>query len=375
VSIQIVPVATKAELERFIRVPMRLNAGDPNWVSPLMLERREALSPKTNPLFEHLDHQFFLAVRDGRDVGRISAQIDRLAPTDPDRPAGFFGMISGEDDADVFAALFAAAEGWLRTRGRKVAMGPFNLSINEETGLLVDGFDTPPMLLMGHDPAYAGGRIEQQGYVKAKDMFAYITGVPQFSPGVRARLDRPLGADVVMRPVDMSRWDDEIADIVEIYNDAWAGNWGFVPLTQAESRQLGKSMRPIIEKTLIWILEIEGEPAAFGILLRNVNEAIRDLDGRLLPFGWAKLLWRLKTKAVRTARVPLMGVKRKFARDPRGVLAPFQIIERLISEGTKVGIDQAECSWILEDNRSMNHILQSFGARPYKTYRVYEKAL
>src|SRR5262249_20206424 len=149
--LQIVPVRSDAELERFIRAPMRLGAGDPNYIAPLMFERREALSPKKNPFFRHADHQFWLAVRDGRDVGRISAQIDPLARTDPDKPAGFFGMISAEDDAETFAALFEAAEGWLRGRGRTVAMGPFNLSVNEEVGLLIDGFDTPPMFMMPHD--------------------------------------------------------------------------------------------------------------------------------------------------------------------------------------------------------------------------------
>ena len=165
-TVEIVPVSSKAELERFIRVPMRLGADDPNYIAPLMFERREALSPKVNPFFQHADWQFWLAVRGGRDVGRISAQIDHLAATDPDAPAGYFGMISGEDDPEVFAELFRTAEDWLRAKGRARVVGPFNLSINEEVGLLVDGFDTPPMLMMGHDPRYVGGRIEEQGYIK-----------------------------------------------------------------------------------------------------------------------------------------------------------------------------------------------------------------
>jgi hypothetical protein len=374
-TIEIRPVATAAELERFIRLPMRLNAGDPAWRAPLLLERREALSPKHNPLFQHLDHQFWLAVRDGRDVGRISAQIDHLAPTDPEAPAGYFGMIAAEDDAEIFSALFATAEDWLRARGRKVAMGPFNLSVNEETGLLVDGFDTPPMMMMGHDPAYTGRQVEAQGYAKAKDLYAYITGVPEFSPGVRARLDRPPPKGVVLRKVDMKRYDHEVRAMVEIYNDAWAGNWGFAPLTEAEASHLGKSLRPILDPNLFWFLEIDGEPAAFGVLLPNLNEAIADLNGKLLPLGWAKLLWRLKSKKIRTSRMPLMGVKRTFARDARGALAPFQIIDAVIKEGLKRGIEEAELSWILEDNRPMRRILESLGARIYKTYRVYSKAL
>jgi hypothetical protein len=175
VAVDIIPADSKAELERFIRVPMRLSADDPRYVAPLMFERREALSRKVNPFFQHADAQFWLARRDGRDVGRISAQIDHLAKTDPAAPAGYFGMIAAEDDPEVFGALFKTAEDWLRERGRVQALGPFNLSVNEEVGLLVEGFDTPAMLMMGHDQPYAGGRIEALGYAKAKDVYAYIS--------------------------------------------------------------------------------------------------------------------------------------------------------------------------------------------------------
>ena len=174
-AVEIVPADSKAELERFIRLPMRLAAKDPNWVSPLMFERREALSKKVNPLFQHVDAQFWLARKDGRDVGRISAQIDHLAKTDPAEPSGYFGMIAAEDDPEVFTALFETAEAWLRARGRIHAMGPFNLSINEEVGLLIEGSDTRPMFMMGHDQPYVAGRVEAQVYGKVKDVYAYIS--------------------------------------------------------------------------------------------------------------------------------------------------------------------------------------------------------
>jgi hypothetical protein len=374
-AVEVVPVATPAELERFIAVPMRLNAADPNWIAPLMFERREALSAKHNPFFEHADAQFWLARKDGRDVGRISAQIDHLARTDPAAPAGYFGMIAAEDDPEVFAALFAQAENWLRARGRAVAMGPFNLSINEEVGLLIDGFDTPPMLMMGHDPRYAARRIEEQGYAKAKDVFAYISGVPVFTPGVQARLKRPLPKGMVLRGVRMNRFDEDVRILVDILNDAWSENWGAAPVTEAETKHLAGSMRPILEPRLVWFLEIDGEAAGFGVLLPNLNDAIYDLGGRLIPFGWAKLLWRLKVKGVNRGRIPLMGIKRKFARDPRGAFAPFVILDAIRREGVKLGITEAEYSWILEDNLPMRHILEGFGARIYKTYRIYQKAL
>jgi len=373
--VEIVPVRTKAELERFIRLPMQLNAGDPNWIAPLMFERREALSPKHNPFFQHADHQFWLARHDGRDVGRISAQIDRLASTDSEAPAGYFGMIAAKDDADVFQALLATAESWLRQRSRFQIIGPFNLSINEEVGLLVDGFDTPPMVMMGHDPRYTGARIEEQGYAKVKDLYAYISGVPVFTPGVEARLKRPPPPGLVLRPINMKNFDGEVRTLVGIWNDAWSQNWGFAPITEAETRHLGESLKLLLHPRLIWFVEIDGEPAGFGALLPNLNDAIFDLDGRLFPFGWAKLLWRLKAKGVKRGRVPLMGVKRKFAREARGAFAPFLILDAFRREAVKIGITEAEYSWILEDNAPMRHILDGFGARIYKTYRLYGKAL
>ena len=372
---EILPVRTAAHLERFIRVPMRLNAGDPNWIAPLMFERREALSAKHNPFFAHADAQFWLACKDGRDVGRISAQIDHLAPSDPAAPSGYFGMIAAEDDPDVFTALFDTAEDWLRERGRTRALGPFNLSINEEVGLLVDGFDTPPMMLMGHDQPYVGGRVEDQGYLKVKDLYAYISDVPTFTPGVQARLNRPLPEGMVVRPVRMNRFDEEIAVLVDILNDAWSSNWGAARVTEAETRHLGQSLRPILNPRLVWFVEIDGEPAGFVVMLPNLNDAIFDLNGKILPFGWAKLLWRLKVTGVKRGRVPLMGVKRKFARDPRGVFSPFALVDAIRREGVKIGINQGEYSWILEDNQPMRHILEAFGARAYKTYRVYEKTI
>ena len=372
---EIILVASKAELQRFIEVPMRINARDPNYIAPLMFERREALSAKHNPFFQHADVQMWLACRDGRDVGRISAQIDHLARTDPAAPAGYFGMIAAEDDKTIFDALFAAAETWLRGRGRATVIGPLNLSINEEVGLLVDGFDTPPMLMMPHDAPFTASRIEEQGYSKTKDVFAYISGIPVFTPGVQARLNRPLPAGMVLRPVRMDRFEDDLRLLVDIWNDAWSENWGAAPITEAETKHLGQSLKLILHPRLLWFLELDGEAIGFGALLPNLNDAIHDLRGKLVPLGWAKLLWRLKIRGVKRGRVPLMGVKKKFARDRRGIFAPFVILDAIRREGVKLGITEAEYSWILEDNLPMRHILEGFGARIYKTYRIYGKSL
>ena len=373
---EIVPVTNERELDRFVRLPMRLAAKDPNWIAPLLMERKEALTPKTNPFFEHAEVQLWLARKHGRDVGRISAQIDKLAPADPANPFGYFGMIAAEDDAEVFNALTRTAEDWLKARGCVRAMGPFNLSINEETGLLVDGFDTPPMVMMGHDQRYAGPQLEALGYAKIKDVYAYIVDIlADFPRRGRGRVNRARPKGVTLRQLDWKNYEREVAAMTSIINEGWANNWGFTPITEAETRQLAKSMRPVINEKLVWFADIDGEPAAFGVCLPNVNEAIRDIKGRLLPFGWAKLLWRLKVSGVKTARVPLMGVKRKFARDFRGRLLPFLIIDAMAIEARKTGIQKVEMSWILEDNAPMRAIIEAVNSVRYKTYRIYEKRL
>lgn len=374
-AVDIIPADSKAELERFIRLPMRLSAADRSYVAPLMFERREALSRKINPFFQHADAQFWLARKDGRDVGRISAQIDHLARTDPAAPAGYFGMIAAEDDPEVFAALFKTAEDWLRGRGRVQALGPFNLSVNEEVGLLIDGFDTPPMLMMGHDQPFTATRIEALGYAKAKDVYAYISETFVFSDRVEERLKRPLPAGMVLRQVRMNRFEEEVATLADIINDAWSENWGAAPITEAETKHLGESLRLILNPKWVWFIEIEGEAAAFIVLLPDLNDAIRDLKGSLLPFGWAKLLWRLKMQPIRRARVPLMGVRKRFSRDRRGILAPFVLIDAVRRHSVPQGLQACEYSWILEDNRAMRHILEGLSARIYKTYRIYAKRL
>lgn len=370
--IEIIPVVTPAELDRFIRLPSRLYAGDPAFVAPLVMERREALSPTKNPYFQHAETQFWLARRDGRDVGRISAQIDRLV-TDPD--VGHFGMIAAEDDAEVFAALFAAAEGWLRARGKRRVMGPFNLSINEETGLLVDGFDTPPVMLMGHDPRYAGPRIEALGYAKVKDLIAYLYDIDHELPAAaRRKIDSRKATALTVRRLDMSRYREEFDTVTAIFNDAWSQNWGFIAFTEAEIAHMAKSLKMLIDPNCVAIVEMNGEAIGFGIALPNLNELIADFDGRLLPFNWLKLMLRLR-RGARTARVPLMGIRRSVSGSLVGGLAPFLVIDALRKGLQAKGVRQVELSWILEDNRPMRHVIEALGGDPYKTYRVYEKTL
>jgi len=374
-DIIITPVAGKALLKRFILLPERLHADDPYYIAPLHMEREEGLTDK-NPFFGHAEVQFWLAVRDGRDVGRISAQIDQLALTIRPDAAGQFGMIAAEDDPAIFNALLDTAAAWLRERGKVRMEGPFNLNINEETGLLIDGFDTPPVLMMGHDKPYIAARLEEYGLVKEKDVYAYLYDITVELPkSVRRLLDRELPKDLTVRQLDLKKINAEIRTVTDIFNDAWSGNWGFVPWTETEADYLAKALKPLLNPRLTSLIERNGEPVGFMIGLPNLNEAIRDLKGKMLPFGWAKLLWRLKVSGVKTARVPLMGVRRAAAHDMIGSLMPFLMIDMVRKEALKMGFTHIELSWILEDNLPMRRMNESLGAKAYKTYRIYEKAI
>ena len=374
-GIRVVPVESKAELDRFIGLPMRLGAGDPNYVAPLVFERQQSLTAKGNPFFEHAEVRFWLAVRDGRDVGRISAQIDRLNPQTPEG-IGNFGMVAAEDDPAIFAALFKVAEDWLRTRGCRAALGPVNLSTNEEVGLLVEGHESPPMFMMSHDARYVAARIEEQGYGRAKDIFAYICSVKDDLPApILRRIRKGPPEGITLRMLDMSRFDAEVDTLTGILNDAWSGNWGFTPTTEAETKALAATLKLLIDTRLTWFAEVDGETVGFIILLPNINEAIADLRGQLFPFGWAKLIWRLKIRGVKTGRVPLMGVKRKVAGSLRGQLLPFLLIDAVAQAARKLGYARYELSWVLEDNLPMRRICDAGGAKVYKTYRLYQKAL
>jgi hypothetical protein len=376
-SLRVRPVEGRRTLKQFIQMPARIHAGDRHWVQPLMFERLEHLNPKKNPYFEHAEVAFWLALRNDRPVGRISAQVDRLHLERHQDATGQFGFLEAEDDPEVFAALFEAAGSWLVARGMRRATGPFSLSINDESGLLTDGFETPPYLMMGHGPRYYGPRVEEQGFRKARDLIAYAFDVaappPERARRMYARLSR--GAGLSFRPIEMRRFDQELETIVEIFNDAWSDNWNFVPMTPAEVRYMGKNLKPIVRAEYAWIGETDGEPAAMVVTLPNVNEAIADLGGRLLPFGWAKLLWRLKVRGTRSARMPLMGVRKQYQGTAKGAALALGVIEAVRGWHAEHGAQEAELSWVVEDNRPTHEIIAMVGGRPYKTYRVYEKSL
>jgi len=359
----------------FLDVPHTVYRDDPAWIPPLRLERRQFLSPDHNPWFEHGRARRWVAYRDGRPVGRISAQVDELARRHHGDDLGFFGFLDAVDDAPVFDALFGAAESWLRDHGSRRIRGPFSFSINQESGLLVDGFEHPPAIMMGHGRPHFSTHLERLGYTGAMDLLAYWIreGFPM--PRVVERLQDRYADRLRVRPMDSDRMESEMELLREIFNDAWAGNWGFVPFTRAEFHEMGKELKLFVPDTLVQVAEIDGRAAAFIVCLPNLNEAIRDLDGRLLPFGWAKLLWRLLGHRLETTRIPLMGVRSRYQGKALGAALALSVIQAVTDAGVALGYRAAELSWILEDNEGMRSILRSVGSEPYKRYRVYEKRL
>lgn len=372
--VRIVPAHGSRDLRRFIQLPSSLYADDPVWVPPLLVERREHFSGR-NPYFAHARCCFWLAFRGARPVGRISAQIDELHEERYRDATGFFGLLEAEDAAETFHALLGTVETWLRDQGMSRVRGPFNLSINQECGLLVEGYDTPPMIMMGHARPYYADRIIAEGYHGSKDLLAYRIATDFVPPALMQAAVRKAADCVRIRPLRRSSMNEELRILKEIFEDAWSDNWGFIPFTEEEFRHLGHSLRLLVEDGCVQIADVDGVPAGMIVALPNLNEAIRDLDGRLLPFGWLKLLWRLKVRRPTTARVALMGVRKCFQRSALGTALAFMLVDAVRGYGIRRGIREVELSWILEDNVPMRNMLVIIGGVPYKRYRIYEKAL
>ncbi len=368
------PVEGRKDLDLFISLPWKLYRDDPNWVPPLKLERRLFLS-RSSPYFKHAEAMFWLAFRGRRVVGRISAQVDRLFLDRYGEETGFWGMLEAEDDEELFASLLDTAAGWLKGRGMKKMRGPFNLSINQECGLLIKGFHHPPAMMMGHARPYYQHRVEALGHEKARDLLAYqILKSEDAVERIQAILGTGRG-NFSSRALDRSRLEEELHTIFAIFNDAWSHNWGFVPFTRDEYLELGKSMSHLARPEFIRIAEVDGEPAGFIAVLPDLNEIIRDLDGRLFPLGWAKLLWRLKFHDFEGGRVLLMGVLRKYQDSLAGAAISLGLIRDVMNRLLESSIHRLELSWILEDNLAMRRIIEALGAEPYKIYRIYEKEI
>lgn len=356
-------------LRRFLSLPKQLYSGLPGWVAPLDWELRQRLDPRHNVMLRGRELALFLAVRDGKDVGRIAAHIDPF-----DDNCGCFGFLDAVDDSQVFGGLIDIASQWLAENGAERMEGPFNTTINEESGLLVENFTDPPAVMMGYAPPYAGQRVEEAGLRKVVDLLAYsIDLTHSFAPWASRLLERSkrMGMGISVRPMNMSRHED-IAVMVDIFNDAWADNWGFRPSTVADGEELARRLRMLLRKDHALLGLVDDEPAGLLIAIPDLNEAITGFNGGLLPFNWALLPWRLRH--VRRARIPLMGVRRKYhgAAAAAVVAALFGAIEET---GRRFGYRRAEMSWVLENNKPVRSLLEAGGLKVNKRYRIFGKPL
>ena len=373
-AISLEVMTSRGQLRDFLALPHAIYAADPVWIAPLDFMQRERFSPASHFL-EHARLRAWVAYRDGRPVGRITAQVDELHLAQHADGAGYFGMFEAEEDPEVVAALFGAAEEWLRSEGMRAIRGPFNLHINDEVGLLVEGFATPPCVLMGHARPWYGAAVENQGYRPVKDLLAYHVRPDFEAPRVMTMLAERVSDRVTVRPARRKHLAEDARIMLDIFNDAWRDNWGFVPLAESEWVETVTTLGKLMPDEYIQIAEYDGEPVAFIVGLPNINEAARDLKGKLLPFGWLKLLWRLKVRHPKTARVPLMGVRREYQHSRLGPTLAFMVTDALRKEFHLRGVQDVEMGWILEDNDGMRNIIEIIGGKAYKRYRIYEKDL
>jgi GNAT superfamily N-acetyltransferase len=366
------PVRSRTQLDTFVRCAWPIYSNDPHWVPPLIGDMKAALNRDRHPFHQHADVELFTAHRDGRVAGRIAAIVNRNHNQFHDDRVGFFGLFESVDDPDVATALLSGAEAWLKERGMDTCRGPMNLSTNDELwgpGILIDGFDSPPAIMMGHNPPYYRALFEGAGYDRSRDLLTYWIDTSR-QTRIERSADRLLRrGGFTIRSLDMRKLNEEVATIQAIYNSAWERNWGFVPMTEEEILHLAAALRPVVNPDLCALAFVGDEPVGFALALPDYNQALRHINGRLFPFGLLKLLWfRRKIDAARTLT---LGVKPEH----RGSGLDALLILHLFRMASVAGMPRGECSWILEDNMPMRHALERFGAVLRKTYRVYEKPL
>lgn len=378
-NITIKEVTNKSDLKLFVALPWELYKDDPNWVAPLIMERMEILDPKKNPFFEHARAKIWLALKDGVVVGRITAQIDDMVEAQHNEKIGHFGFYESINDQQVANALLDTACAWLKEEGRTSVIGPFSLSINEEAGILIEGFDTPPSLMMNHALPYYQDLMDAYGMEKIKDLWAYYLKIDEeiLPPTIKKLIDRSMrDGKISLRKINMKNFDQDLRIILDIFNDAWSNNWMALPFTEAELSKTVKDMKLLIREDFTYIAEYDGVPMAMMVTLPNLNEIIADLDGKLFPFGILKLLWRLKIRPrYKTARVPLMGVRKEYQNTVIGGAMAFALFEACRVNAERSGLTHAELSWVLEENTRLSKMLETLGCWRYKNYRMYSKPL
>jgi len=375
-AIQVVPVSSGKELDRFIHLPRRLYEGNPNWIAPLLMMEKRRFSPKHNAFYQHSDVELFTALRNGRPVGRISAQIDHEHNRYHDERTGFFGFFECDDDPEVAQALLATAENWLRDRAMERIRGPMNFSVNSEIGFLVDGFDSPPAPLMPYTHAYYPSLVEQAGYETIKNLYAWVWGMQPVPDGPPRRMVTELRSrpEITIRRARVKDFRQEVATILDLYNDAWSQNWGFVPATEAEADEMASELKLIVDPRIVPIVEVNGIPAGVALAVPDYYWAMQPLNGHLFPFGWLRFLWRLKVRRPHSGRFMLLGIKKDFRTREYAGLA-YLLCDEIYHGALECGFTTAEFGWTLEDNNLINSLIRKVGCVHYKTYRVYEKPL
>jgi hypothetical protein len=377
-AIEIREMTPGGDVKDFLTAGHEVFRFDPTWVPPLDFEFKERLSPKHNPFFQRAEVALFVARKNGRIVGRCSATVDREYLRINKDDAGFFGFFDTVDDEEVAKALIAAADKWLKAKGMKKVIGPCSLYFNDEVGCLIEGFEFPPNLSMAHSRPYQGKLIEACGFAKEKDLLCWRYEADQPFPArvIKAWEDIKALPEVRLRSVDTSQMERELKDIMEIYNDAWEGKWGMVPALPDEVKKMAKDMKLIIDPDIAFMAEINGKSMGMCIMLPNLNEVIADMGGKLLPFNWARLVYRTKVKHPVSTRLMLLGIRREARQNVKryGGLSAAMYVE-VAKRGTAKGYKWGELSWTREDDAPINLGIRSMGAKVYKKYRIYSKAL
>jgi len=363
-------------LKDFLDVVDTIYEGDPSFVRPLDLDVSERLDHKKNPFFEHAEGTAWVAYRDGRPVGRVCAQVDHEHLKRYGDAAGSFGFFDTIDDVEVAKALLEEAARWLAARGMKRMRGPFSLSVNEEIGCLVEGFERPPVILMQHHRPYQGGLIEQAGLAKLKDLYSWRYNIGEVpNRAQRAHAEIAALPEVQTRSADTKHLLRDIRLTMDIYNDAWSDNWGFVPMTEKELRKMASDTRLILMPELTKLTFIDGEAAAVALGLPNINEIIQDLHGKLFPTGLGKLLWRLRVRGPKSGRLVILGIRKKWRHVRRYAgLSSFLYVE-MNRSAHLLGMQDSELGWTLEDNSAINAGIRLMGGRICKRYRIYEREI
>ncbi len=377
-GLEIVPVADKAGIGAFIAAGRRGQSVNPRWVEPVHDEIRTLFDPKRAPYMRENAIQPFVAFRDGEPIGRIVATIERAHLAKHDDGAGFFGFIDAIDDAQVFAALFAKAEAFLRDRGMRISRGPFSLTINHESGLLVSGFDEPHVVHTNHSPPHYARHVEALGYHKAIDLVAYVVKLAgvDFPARVAKLMRSPTAPRIDVSSLSFRHWNRDFARVLELYNDAWADNSWATPISLEEARLIARLTLPVAKPR--WRSASpshNGEDIAVAVQIPDVNEALAGLHGELLPFGFAKLLWRVHVRGTRMTRVPIVGVARKWRGTKVAMLAVNVLFARAMEDAIAAGVEETEYSWMLEHNQVVINTMHRIGARLTRTFRLYEREL